>query len=66
MYKENIIGEVQSPVVKRIINNSNKVGCLIEVGFLSNQEELVLLTDKTYQDRVAYCIYLGIIEYLGV
>ncbi len=51
---------------KYLIDNSKTTGCLVEVGFLSNQEELVLLTDKTYQDRVAYCIYLGIIEYLGV
>ena len=53
-------------VRKYLIDNSKTTGCLVEVGFLSNQEELVLLTDKTYQDRVAYCIYLGIIEYLGV
>jgi N-acetylmuramoyl-L-alanine amidase len=51
---------------KYLIDNSQTIGCLVEVGFLSNPEELALLTDKIYQDQLAYCIYLGIIEYLGI
>lgn len=50
---------------KYIIENTNKTGSLVEVGFLSNDKELELLTSKTYQDLIAYCIYIGIIDYLG-
>ncbi len=50
---------------KYLINNSNKVGCLIEVGFLSNQEETTLLKTRNYQEKLAYGIFLGILKYLG-
>jgi tRNA threonylcarbamoyladenosine biosynthesis protein TsaE len=50
---------------KYLINNSNKIGCLIEVGFLSNPEELALLNTKSYQEKLAYGIFLGILKYLG-
>lgn len=50
---------------KYLINNSEKVGCLIEVGFLSNAEELALLKTKSYQEKLAYGIFLGILKYLG-
>ena len=51
---------------KYLIDNTNTTGCLVEVGFLSNLEELSLLTNETYQNQIAYCIYLAIIEYLGI
>lgn len=50
---------------KYLIENAKKVGCLVEVGFLSNEQEFNLLKTNQYQDLVAYCIYLGIIEYLS-
>lgn len=50
---------------KYLISNSNKVGCLIEVGFLSNLEELALLKTTSYQEKLAYGIFLGILKYLG-
>lgn len=36
---------------------------LVECGFLSNQEELALLIQDDYQDRLAFGIYTGIINY---
>ena len=51
---------------KYLLDNVNKKGCLVELGFLSNKEELTLLTNKSYQEKIAYAIYLGIIEYLGI
>lgn len=51
---------------KYLIDNAKKTGCLIEVGFLSNKEEFNLLVNSSYQDKVAYSIYIGIIEFLGV
>lgn len=42
----------------------NKPGVLVEAGFISNFEEAKLLKQPTYQDKVAYTIYIGIIQYL--
>lgn len=50
---------------KYLIDNSKSVGCLVEVGFLSNPEELNLLICENYQEQVAYSVYLGIIDYIG-
>ena len=36
---------------------------LVECGFLSNQEELSLLVQDDYQDKLAYGIYIGIMNY---
>ena len=36
---------------------------LVECGFLSNKEELSLLMQDDYQNRLAYGIYIGIIDY---
>ena len=41
-------------------------GCLIELGFLSNDEERNKLIDSNYQDLLAYSIYLGVLEYLNL
>lgn len=37
---------------------------LIECGFLSNQEEAELLKTNSYQDKLAWSIYIGLMEYL--
>lgn len=36
---------------------------IVECGFLSNTEEEKLLLDDSYQDRLAWGIYNGIIDY---
>lgn len=51
---------------KYLIDKSIKTGCLIEVGFLSNKEEFKLLVNPAYQDKIAYSIYIGIMEFLGI
>ncbi len=38
---------------------------LIECGFLSNQEETDLLKTEKYQDKLAWSIYIGIMEYFN-
>ena len=38
---------------------------IVECGFLSNQEELSLLMQESYQERLAYGIYIGIINYFN-
>lgn len=36
---------------------------IVEGGFLSNQEELAQLKTETYRSQLAYCIFLGMIQY---
>ena len=38
---------------------------LVECGFLSNPIESALLSDDTYQSKVAFTIFSGILDYLG-
>ncbi|HHZ17950.1 MAG TPA: N-acetylmuramoyl-L-alanine amidase CwlD [Acholeplasmataceae bacterium] len=48
---------------KYLIDNVKKTGCLVEIGFLSNPEEIGLLKDAAYQERMAYAIFTGIMTY---
>ena len=57
--------EAKSITDKYLLDNVKTTGCLVEVGFLSNDVEVELLSKSEYQKQMAYCIYLGIIEYLG-
>ncbi|MBE5761999.1 MAG: hypothetical protein E7334_08380 [Clostridiales bacterium] len=38
---------------------------LIECGFLSNKNDELLLQDDSYQSKLAWCIYSGVIDYLN-
>lgn len=38
---------------------------LVECGFLSNPVESALLSDDTYQNKVAFTVFSGIMDYLG-
>lgn len=40
--------------------------CIVECGFLSNDEEEAQLQNETYQDRLAWGIYTGIIDYFMI
>ena len=48
-----LLKNVQSPIV------------IIECGFLSNWEESKKLVDDTYQQKLAWAIHLGILQYLN-
>ncbi len=39
---------------------------MVECGFLSNVAEAELLTDKSYQKKVAFCIFGGINEFISI
>ena len=47
----------------KVIDNSNTPIVLVECGFVSNPEEGKLLSTPQYQEKVAWAIYAGIIEY---
>ena len=49
---------------KYLVDHVKKVGCLVEIGFLSNKEELEKLINSSYQQQLALMIYLGILDYL--
>lgn len=46
-----------------ILNKSTVPTVLIECGFLSNELEAKKLKDEEYQKKLAYCIFLGFLEY---
>lgn len=50
---------------KYLIDNTKKLGCLVEVGFLSSPYDLKNLQDSNYQDELVTMITLGIVNYLG-
>lgn len=51
---------------KYLLDHVNKTGCLVEIGFLSNVEDLARLQDDSYLQNIALMIYLGIIQYLAI
>ena len=46
-----------------LVKHSKKPGVLVEVGFLSNDQERMDLQNKVYQDDLALSIYTGVIRY---
>lgn len=40
-------------------------GAIVEVGFLSNHEEALLLLDPDYQKKIAWAIYTGVIRFIN-
>lgn len=51
---------------KYLLDNVMVNGCLVECGFLSNNEERKELCDSNYQNVLAKAIYLGLIDYLNI
>lgn len=47
-----------------ILNNSDKVGALVECGFISNGEDRSNLIQESYQKKVAETLYESVLEYL--
>ncbi len=43
-----------------VLNKVDMPAVLIEVGFISNPQEARLLTDDTYQSKIAYAIFAGV------
>lgn len=52
------------PAVYFITENTSTPAVIIEVGFLSNPQEESLLADETYQSRLAYAVFSGVVKYL--
>lgn len=48
-----------------LLKNASCPIAIVECGFLSNAEEEAKLNDPEYQDKVAWAIHLGILQYLN-
>lgn len=48
-----------------LMYNAVKPAVLVECGFLSNETEAELLKTDDYQRKISYCIYIGLLKYLG-
>lgn len=49
---------------KYLLDQATSVGCIVELGFMSNEAELeILITEKTLEKR-CLMIYLGVLKYL--
>ena len=46
-----------------LLKNVNIPSVIVECGFLSNSKEEKLLSDEGYQSKIAYSVYIGILEY---
>ena len=46
-----------------LLYNATVPSVLVECGFLSNKSELEKLKDQDYQNKMAFSIYCGILEY---
>lgn len=65
---KNYLNNTDRSIVKRdniyLLNRVRISCCLIECGFMSNKEELVLLQDEKYQYKFAEAILMGVNNYL--
>ena len=52
--------------VLRKLNNYPTASCLIEIGFISNEEDEELLNDDTFQLRFVNAVYHGIKAYFNI
>ena len=48
-----------------LLHHAERPMVLVECGFLSNAEELALLKDKTYQQKLAFAVAAGTMTYVG-
>lgn len=46
-----------------ILHNATVPAVLVECGFISNKNELQLLKTEEYQNKMAFCIYCGILDF---
>ena len=48
---------------KYLLDYTTKIGCLVEIGFLTNDIDLANLKNDNYLMQIAFYIYLGILDY---
>jgi N-acetylmuramoyl-L-alanine amidase len=63
VYEAGVIDKGVRPANFYVLRNSDVPAILVEVGFLTNRNEALRLTDKSYQDQLAAGIAKGILRY---
>lgn len=72
--QKSIVGNIQndnSRIIKKstkdiyLLYYANKPAVLVECGFLTNGKELELLKNEEYQRKMAFCIAVGILDYIN-
>lgn len=48
-----------------LLDYTDKPGVICELGFMSNPKELAQLKDFSYQQKITYSVFKGIMNYLG-
>lgn len=48
-----------------LLKNCDVPAIIIECGYLSNEEDTILLSSNTYQNQLAYAIMCGVIKYIN-
>jgi N-acetylmuramoyl-L-alanine amidase len=48
-----------------LLKNTTCPIVIVECGFLSNQKEAELLCDERYQEKVAWAVHMGVMEYIN-
>ncbi len=46
-----------------VLDKATVPAVMVECGFMSNNDEIIKLTDNEYQNKLAYSVYLGFLEY---
>ncbi len=64
LYHENNHRPSKSISGKYLLDHVEIPGCLVELGFLSNPEDLENLKNDEYLEEMAFIIYLGVLQYL--
>lgn len=49
-----------------LLNETDNLGVLVEVGFLTNAQDFEQLKDETHRENLAYAIYEGISDFLSI
>ena len=57
--------QIKSDNTYYLLKNTSIPTVIVECGFLSNPEDEKLLLDEEYRARMAWAIYMGIIQYLN-
>ena len=48
-----------------LLSHSKPVSIIVEAGFLSNPKEASLLETEEYQDKIAWTVAMGIVQYIN-
>ena len=51
---------------KYLLDHINKTGCLVEIGFLTNDNDYNNLSNNIYLEELAKYIYLGVMDYINL